>query len=102
MTTKYLIEYAIDGKPFTGLMTADELSAHLSKNIAYAHHSDIPFEVLHLARYDSGALTPLHMISPEGHSVDDNDYLHYPYEVWPVDGAATAELTFTVTIDGRV
>ena len=103
MTTKYLIEYAIDGEPFVDLADAAHAARFLAKSIQHAHHSDIPFDVIRMFRYDDGTLISLRLAHPEGHCADADDYLHYPYEVWPVDGpsAANPEFTFTVTIDGR-
>lgn len=103
MTAEYLIEYAIDGEPSIDLMDGDEAARFLAKSIQHAHHSDIPFDVIRIFRYDDGALIPLRLARSEGHHEDADDYRHYPYGVWPVDGpsAATPEFTFTVTIDGR-
>jgi hypothetical protein len=103
MTTAYLIEYAIDGETSVDLTDADHAARFLSSSIEHAHYSNVGFDMIRMFRYDDGALIPLHLARPESGYADADDYLHYPYEVWPVDGptAATPEFTFTVTIDGR-
>jgi hypothetical protein len=86
MTSAYLIEYAIDGEASVDLMDGDRAAGFLARGIEHAYYSGTGFDVTRMFRYDDG-----------------DDYLHYPYEVWPVGGpsAAAPEFTFTVTIDGR-
>ena len=101
MPAAYLIEYAIDGETTADLMDADEAARFLAKSLEHAHYSDIPFDLLHMFRYDDGALIPLTLAWPEGYYHDEDDYIHYPYEVCRAEGPTAPEFTFTVTIDGR-
>lgn len=103
MPTVYLIETTVDGYQSVDLMNAFNAARLLEKGFENAYYSGIPFDVNHIFRYDDGTLAPLHIVPPCGHSAaDENDYLHYPYEVYPATCQTTGpEFTFTVTIDGR-
>lgn len=101
--TNYLIEYAIDGERSAALMDADGAARFLRASFHNASCCWTPFEVVHLSRYEDGALVPLHLQwCGEGH-VDENDYIHYSCEVWAsgVPTSPVPEFEFTAMIDGR-
>jgi hypothetical protein len=56
----YLIEYSyyLDGQTTVSLLTADELTAWLRKNVESHHYASDGYDVNRLFRYQDGTLTP--------------------------------------------